>query len=158
MRTESPDLRQLAQAVYSDLTSLALVIDRLPKGNPVLRTIRDQMQPIGRTVKRQEDVQQLILQGTRYWRETHAGSEKYGLAMIVDSEDVGDVDDAWTIVPLDASLTDEPPLQIFVPKLLAPALIPGQRLLLLGTVQISESTEEAAPSASIFTASYLHAL
>jgi hypothetical protein len=158
LRTEAADLRPLAQAVYSDLTGLAQVIAALPKGNPVLRTVRDQMQPIGRTVKRQADVQQIVSQGARHWHETNVNAEEYGLAIIVETQAVDDSGDLWSVVTTNAMAETDQPMQILIPKFLAPALIPSQRLLLLGTVQLSETATESSPNLRTFTASYLHAL
>ncbi|MCA9134795.1 MAG: hypothetical protein KDA45_16620, partial [Planctomycetales bacterium] len=187
MLTTSPDLKPLAQTIYSDLTGLALVLQELPTGNPVLRTIRDQMQPLGRTVKRRPDVQRLIEQGARFWlakqaaaghtdlpresnssREAAASSQQadqsppqqdpFGLALIVQLERVEETADHWILTLSEPKQLGESPLEIHVPRILSPNLLAGQSLFLLGTVEPAEKGTATAPPAARFTASYLHGL
>lgn len=170
---ETEQMKSLALEVYSNLVNLGVVIRELPDGAPVLRAVRDAMQPIGRTIKRQLDVQDVVEQGARFWVAEHQHQAEYGLAVIVEIESVTEKTNHWEIVPKNWQDLDEAFGTIRVPRLLAPSLISEQRLLMLGSAHRAPQTplssddlpptdaadaDNSAPTARIFTASYLHAL
>ncbi len=154
----SADLKQLAQVVFEDLTRLAVLIDELPDGNPVLRTVGAQMQSIGKTVKRLEHVQSLVRQGSRFWTNQREDSTDYGLAMVVDVEAAEKTDQVWKLRVSAESELGSPPIEIEVPRALAPSLDAGQRLWLLGMVRSASPSEQGAPSPKKFTACYVYGL
>lgn len=152
------DLKPLAQVLYRDFIDLAEAIDQLPEGNPVLRNVRDAMQPIGRNVKRNADVQQVVSQGAKFWCEKHSDSPHHAIALIVEIESAQEQADRWRIAPSNASELPAAVTGISVPRRLAPSLISGQRLLLLGQLNRSSESSSRAPSEESFQACYLHAL
>lgn len=157
VKDSGSDLKVHAQSIYSDLVDLAAVIGKLPSNNPVLRNIRDAMQPIGKDVKRHPDVQNVIKQGAKFWASQHSDTAEAPLAVIVEIVSAEEVDGHWEIGTEEGSL----PVsinQVQIPSYLAPSLIPGQRLLLLGSLSGQQAPENSAPSTGIFTACYLHAL
>lgn len=156
-------LRSLAQQLYADLVALTAVVYELPQGTPVLRAIRDALQPLGRSLKRQPKAQQVVEQGARHWMQKYSGQTELPLAAIVEIASVTEDDAGWRIeAQSSASLASID--GIFVPRQLAPSLIPGQRLLLLGMLHSSpDSSDESAavddpPSELQFEACYLHGL
>lgn len=155
------ELRSAAQSIYRDLTDLASIIDRLPDQNPVIRAIRDAMQPIGRKIKRETDVQDVIQQGAAFWVESLGSERRFPLAAVVEIQQAAEKDFVWTVTPTDSTRIKEID-SVTIPSTLAPSLISGQRLFLLGMVESSSSTEEiidgAAPPPRILSANYLHAL
>lgn len=177
-RLNSSDLPQLTEQVYSDLLELAEGISELPEGNPILSAVRQAMQPIGRDVKRYEELQAAVTAGAATQFEDNQDADAFAVAIIVEISDVVEERKEWELaVEDDESLPSE--LEIAVPKELAPSLNPGQKLLLLGQVvrpsesEEKESSDEAdeedgeaaeseedseAPKLDRFTACYLHAL
>jgi hypothetical protein len=171
MQGPTPDInrKDIAQAIYADLIQLALSVDQLPFANPVLRTISDQMQPIGRAAKRRSDVQDLIQQGSQFWLKRQADSAHFGLAIIVEISDVHESEDSWEIIPSGTSAEVRQGMSIHVPKTIAPALMAGQKLLLLGVVDRDAQAGISLPEQNVdvkheqvtheqLLVSYLHAL
>lgn len=157
VKDSGSDLKVHAQRVYSDLVDLAAVIGTLPSNNPVLRNIRDAMQPIGKDVKRHPDVQNVIKQGAQFWASQYSDAQDAPLALVVEIASAAEVDGKWEIEPLAGALPGAI-AQVQIPSYLAPSLIPGQRLLLLGSLEGQESSGGSAPNVGVFTACYLHAL
>lgn len=159
VRAEDSDLKPLAKNIYSGLLDLAVTIGELPEGQPVLRTIRDSMQPIGRTIKQHPDVQSVVQQGAKYWSEQYEDQQHHPLAIIVELEEVVEDGSAWRLTPNVETGFEGGETEVRVPRYLAPTLIPGQRLLLLGKVEwVEKNPEPTAPSGRVFTACYLHAM
>ncbi len=185
MHAGDVDLKSLAPATYRDLTNLALVIERLPPENLVLRTVRKQLGSLGRLVVEKPEVQRLVVDGAKYWvkKHTHPSTslvaeeamEGYGLAMIIVVEKAEEVVDAngtwWRVVASDASSLGDPPLELRIPRDVALSL-PGdqfvskQLLFLLGVArsraevagsngETLESKAYTAPRPQAFTASYV---
>jgi hypothetical protein len=135
------DKREIADSLYQELLKLATNLHNIPQQTPVLRTMREQMQQIGQRMKQNESLQQEIDALAKAWIEGQpADSSQRPLAWIVEIEEAAETrtgfESFWTITPTDASqprLGDQP-LPIAIPRSLAPSLIPGQRLLLLGTI------------------------
>lgn len=152
VQSETDDLKSLAQTIYGNFVALARAIEKLPSDHPVTRSVRDQMRTIGRTVNRREDVQSLVRQGAVYWRQTHppAPDAPTPLAIVVELEAVSEGKERWTV-----SARAPHEHSIHIPKLLAPQLLPGQKLLLLGYLEIED---ESAPETVTFSANYLYGL
>lgn len=158
---DGEDLKPPARKLYQGLIDLAGVIQMLPEGNPVLRNVRDAVQPIGRDIKRNRDVQAVVEQGAMFWCEEHATQADLALALVVDIRAVSEIDGLWQLESAESSPLPKSVGSVVIPTYLAPSLIPGQRLLLLGTLHSDpkqESTEQPAPETGVFTACYLHAL
>ncbi len=165
---EEADLREPAQQVYSSLTALAEPLESLPPHERVLQAVRDRMQPIGGRVLRDQDLQDVIAQGARYWREQHSDDAKFSLAIVLEIADAREDSGSWQITSDDASELGLD--SVLVPTRLAPALIPGKRVLLIGQVhrhalQTSDSEDDAAsednpsaPKNTSFLAYYIHGL
>ena len=153
---DKDELRPLAKSLYAKLQNLAVRIEALPKGNPVLRHIRSQMQPIGRSIKQEESLQSLIEQGAKFWftksKESSREAEldaidaineepsyptPQGLAIIAEIAKAEKIDGTWHLKL--SSDTQLPATTVRVPGYLAPSLIAGQRLLLLGTITHPDS-------------------
>ncbi|MFN3191671.1 MAG: hypothetical protein ACE361_14265 [Aureliella sp.] len=175
VRDGEGDLRSLAQKIYSDLTGIASATQALPEGSPYFRVIRDALQPVSQAIKRQSDLQSLITQGAEHWSRNHDGSEdeaNKALAVICKIEQVDETETEWVIQPERENLP-ESIAEIRIPRSIAPSLLAGQELLLLGNIaEISVddaivpnaegevSTQESpddAPSASTLRACYLYA-
>lgn len=147
-------LRQLANDLYQDFLQLTDVIGELPQGNPVLRSVRDAMQPIGKEVKKQSSVQNLVAQGSKHWAQLKSGEGKHSLAIVIEIAQATENEQQWVLVPADLPQLDFID-QVTIPTYLAPSLISGQRLFLLGEVDRNSS---GAPNQAVFRACYLHAL
>ena len=156
-RLKSKDLPQLTAQVYADLLELAQGINELPEGDPILTAVRTAMQPIGVDIKRYEELQIAVSEGAATQFSDSEEEEEFSVAVIVEIADVSEQRKEWELAVEDDEVVPSD-LEITVPKVLAPSLNPGQRLLLLGQVVRTSEEEEDAPEISKFTACYLHAL
>jgi hypothetical protein len=153
--------KKLALQAYSNLTSLALAIDRLPAGSPLQRLVRTELNSVGRQIEQHTDIQQLIRKGSRFWLTGHQG-DSVGLAIVISIASSFEVDKVWQITP-DAAVGEEA-MQITVSSEIIPALSPGQSVFVLGSLaRIKpntnlQSSESSPKSASILTANYVYVL
>ncbi|MEM8733898.1 MAG: hypothetical protein AAGG44_06745 [Planctomycetota bacterium] len=178
VRNGDGDLRALAQEIYADLVDVAAATQALPEGSPRFRVIRDALQPVSQAIKRQSDVQKIIIQGAEHWsRNTYdldedKDSNGKALTIICEIEQVTESDTEWVIQPKRESLP-ESINEIRIPRAIAPSLLAGQQLFLLGTLtqasgdvvtlaeiqgeEPPQDSSEAAPNSGTFNACYLYA-
>jgi hypothetical protein len=119
---------------YRTLADIAVSLDSLPKTNPAMRVIRDQMQTVARQIKRGEVVGQEIQRAARSWVNSKQGNGSYGLVMTVQLDTAEKFDQFWIVT---ASESPAPGTKIVISRALAPALAPGQSLLLMGVVNMT---------------------
>ncbi len=167
VRDESTNLKELALPLYRSLVDVAAAIDAQPAGNPVLRVVNEQMDPIGKAVKDQAALQQVIQQGASYWSKQQSHNAPFSLAMIMEVQSLEENLQGWRLTtPVAQQLNvGGVPLVVEVPTTLQRGLTAGKRYLLLGTVtepaaetDLSLPEAASAPEAAYFMANYVYAL
>ncbi len=161
------DLKSLAQATYANLINVALVIQKIPTEQPVLRIIRGELKSIGRQVKASAEVRHLIDKGSEFWflsqamnpsdSENSGTRPDFGLAAIVSVASVDESSSTWTLSASDETTWfGQNKLKIQIPRDVAVHVEVGQKLFLLGVVEAEN--EKMAPDSQRFLASYAYEL
>ena len=152
------DRRQIAQDIYGELLAISEDLTNFPEDSPIFRVIRDKLQPVSRSIKRQNDVRKIVIQGAKHWSQDLSEDGLHPLALICEIETVEESEGNWIIVPTGKD-SPESIDRIVIPGAIAPQLDPGQQLLLLGTLEPGKEKSEddsAAPTRATFRAYYLH--
>jgi hypothetical protein len=156
--SDEGDQRQIAQDIYGELLAISQELSNFPADSPIFRVIRDKLQPVSRSIKRQPDIHKIIIQGAQHWASDRNSEGPIPLALICEIESVEESDNGWLVVPV-AKDCPETITHIEIPSIMAPQLDPGQKLFLLGMLEATEEEngdEAQAPKLPDFRAHYLH--
>lgn len=158
------ELPPIAKKVYGNFTNLANSISKIPSSSPVLRVVRDEMKLVGKNVKENEDIQDLIRQGSSYML-SRADSQQSSLAVVIKIGELQQIENMWKVVPTSETNPGSGKFNITIPRTIAPSLSTDQRLLILGLATPSDATKnsissngEALEKQVQFTASYIYGL
>ena len=139
----------LAKQIYSQLTNLALAVDSIPEKSPLRRLVRNELLTIGKTVEEQRELQQLIQAGARFWIASQESETQFGVASVIEIAEVSESAGKWQITATPQTALGTPSFTITAPIEIAPGLVPGQQLFVLGVVTNSQvSTNEASESSN----------
>ncbi len=147
-RVDDQGNKQLAQQIYGGLASVALAVNEIPPSSPLRRLIRNELRTTSKTIEEQGEIQQLIQAGSRHWLPKLQADASGGAAFVIEVVEASERDGSWQIAATSPT-PGSPNLAIVAPVEVTSALLPGQRIFVLGvTVAESASADTAGDLAA----------
>ena len=160
--------KEAAISLFNDLCSLGVHFSLAPNGTGATELMRERMQDISRAIKRQPDLVEVLHNAAKAQLNGTLPRSQDGWALVCTIGATQEAGGVWRVMVADSTLL---PLQvptIEIPKSIAPQIISGQRLLLLGRFAPVENGEQnaeettdndhSAPANDLFRASFSYGM
>ena len=157
--------KEAALSLFEDLCALGVQLSLAPEDHAASELMRDLTQEISRAIKRQPDLVEVLHNAAKAQLNGTLPRSQNGWALVCTIGATQEAGGVWRVMVADSTLLPLKVPTIEIPKSVAPQIISGQRLLLLGRFvdpagadENGEQSQLAAPESDLFRASFSYGL